>query len=81
MAKKILIGKIVKISGELTAKVSVNRIKKHFKYHKQFNVSKFYLVQNPNNQYKVGQTVAIEESNPISKNKKFIIIKEVKENQ
>jgi len=81
MAKKILIGQIVKISGDLTAKVEISRKKNHPKYHKQFVVSKLYLVHNPENKYIVGQTVAIEESKPISKNKRFSIKKEVKENK
>ena len=81
MAKKILIGKIVKISGDQTAKVRISRKKDHPKYHKQFVISKLYLVHNPANKYVVDQIVAIEESNPISKNKRFSIIKEVKENK
>ena len=81
MAKKILIGEIVKISGNLTAKVRVSRKKSHLKYHKQYELSKLYLAHNPSDKYKVGQIVEIEESTPISKNKRFSIIKAIEDNK
>jgi small subunit ribosomal protein S17 len=79
MSKKILIGKIVSTKTALTAKVDVSRTKKHPKYHKQFSISKNYLVHNPENKFKTGQIVEIQETTPISKNKKFIILKQVKD--
>ena len=78
MPKKILRGKIISESSNLTAKVEVERFKTHPKYKKQFKVSRRYLAHNPANTYKVGQNVEITETKPISKRKRFIIIKEIK---
>lgn len=78
MSKKTIIGKVISANSENTAKVATERLKTHPKYKKKYRVSKNYLVHNPKNTYKVGQKVMIEEIMPISKNKHFIIIKEIK---
>lgn len=78
MSRKILIGKIVATNQTNTAKVLVKRLKKHQKYHKQYTISKNYLVHNPENKYKIGQEVSIIETKPISKKKHFIIKEETK---
>lgn len=78
MSKKTIIGKVISANTENTAKVATERLKAHPKYQKKYRVSKNYIVHNPKNTYKVGQMVMIEEIKPISKNKNFTIIKEIK---
>jgi small subunit ribosomal protein S17 len=78
MSKKQIKGKVIFTNNQNTAKVLTSRYKTHPKYHKKYEVSKKYLVVNPNNKYKIDQQVLIEEIKPVSKNKYFRIIKEIK---
>ena len=72
---KIIKGKIVKKSGEQTIAVLVNRVKKHPIYQKRITVSTKYLVHDPDNSGKIGDSVEIKMTNPISKKKKYILSK------
>jgi len=54
--------------------VEVNRLVKHPKYQKYFQVTKRYKADNPNDIKKLGDKVKIEECRPISKDKHFKII-------
>ena len=58
-----------------TVVVSVSRFIKHPKYGKFYKVSKKYKAHDENNEYKVGDLVRIMETRPISKDKKFRVIK------
>lgn len=79
MPRKSIIGKIISTKLDQTATVLVERIKSHPKYKKQYRISKKYLVQNPDNKFKLDQIVKIQETKPISKSKKFIITSIAKE--
>lgn len=78
MPKKTIIGKIISLDKNNTAKVETQRLITHPKYHKKYKVTKKYLAHNPENKYSLDDQVAIEETKPISKNKHFIIVKKVK---
>lgn len=78
MPKKIITGKIISKDKNNTAKVLAKRLKTHSKYHKQYEIGKKFLVHNPQDKYKVGDEVQIEETRPICKNKHFKIIKIIK---
>lgn len=78
MPKKIITGKIISLDKNETAKVATERLLTHKKYHKKYKVSKNYLTHNPQNKYKLDDQVKIQETKPISKNKRFVIIKKVK---
>ncbi len=78
MPKKIIIGKIISLDKNQTAKVYTERLVTHEKYHKKYKISKNYLAHNPKNTYVLNDTVEIQEIKPISKNKHFIIVKKVK---
>lgn len=73
--RKKLNGVVVAISGKDTASVAVTRFVKHPKYKKYQKRTKKYLVHDEGNTVEVNDKVTIEESNPISKRKRFIIKK------
>jgi small subunit ribosomal protein S17 len=74
MPKKVLDGVVVAKSGDKTISVEVTRTVKHKKYHKIIKTSKKYAVHDEANTCEVGQKVSIQESIPISKRKRFIVL-------
>jgi len=78
--KRKFIGKVVKLSGEKTIKVRVETKYAHPKYGRIIKSHKSYLVHNPENtEVKVNDEVEIQESRPISKMKKWELVRIVKE--
>ena len=73
---KFLEGVVVKSAMKDTITVQVERYVKHPKYKKYIRKSKKFLVHNPGNTAEVGQKVTIRETRPISKLKRFIIVKQ-----
>jgi len=77
MEQKILrqsfVGTVVKTAMKDTATVRVDRYVKNAKYKKYFVRSKKYLAHDPGNTVKVGDTVTIVATRPISKLKRFAI--------
>lgn len=74
--KKQFKGIVQKISGKDTVRVQVERYEAHPKYKKFRTLTKQYLVHDQGNTAKEGDTVLIEETRPISKNKHFKIVTE-----
>jgi small subunit ribosomal protein S17 len=72
--KRKLIGVVVSDKMNKTRVVKVERLKKHPKYLKYFKVSKKFKAHDENNEYKIGDKVIIEQSRPLSKEKKWVII-------
>ncbi len=70
-------GEIVSDKSDKMIVVLVTRVKIHPKYGKRYKVSKKFHVHDPKNQYKVGEIVEFKEIRPISKTKKWIVIKKV----
>ena len=68
-------GVVVSTKMNKTAIVVVERTVEHPKYKKQYKMSKRYKAHDENNISKVGNQVVIEECRPISKDKKWRIIK------
>ncbi|TSC63260.1 MAG: small subunit ribosomal protein S17 [Parcubacteria group bacterium Athens0416_74] len=80
MEKEINTGKtfegvVVKSAMKDTATVSVERYVKHPKYKKYMKLSKKFLVHDVGNTAEVGSKVTIKETRPISKRKRFVIVK------
>ncbi|MDC3109125.1 30S ribosomal protein S17 [Alphaproteobacteria bacterium] len=75
MPKRILSGKVVKKSGDKTISVLVTRQTTHPIYKKLIRVSKKYLAHDSENKIIVGDSVRIQETKPISKNKSWEVIK------
>ncbi len=76
MIKK-LIGEVVSTKMEKTVVVKVERRFSHSKYRKVIKRHKKFKAHNKNFDLKVGDKVLIEESRPISKEKKFIVVKKL----
>lgn len=71
---KRLKGQVVSDKMDKTAVVEVTRIKEHPKYGRRFKVTKKYKVHDPEKKYKVGDKVLIEETRPMSKEKRWRVI-------
>ena len=56
-----------------TVVVAVERIKEHPKYKRRYKAHKKYKAHDENQEYHIGDKVVIEETNPISKDKKWIV--------
>lgn len=72
--KKTLKGTVVSDAMDKTVVVEVGRFVKHPKYQKFYTISKKYHAHDEKNQFKIGDTVEISETRPISKKKSFIVI-------
>lgn len=77
MPKRVLTGTIVSDKTDKTVVVSVERKVKHPLYGKIMRRSKKYHAHDEGNEYKVGETVRIEETAPISKLKTWKVIDRV----
>jgi small subunit ribosomal protein S17 len=76
MPKKQLTGFVTSNKMQKTVVVEVESIKKHPKYQRRFKVHKTYKAH-ANEAYEVGDKVVIEECRPMSKDKRFIVIKKI----
>ncbi len=77
MSKKTLTGKIVSNKMQKTVVVEVERIKKHPKYKRRYKRHKKYKAHVKDGEYKVGDKVIIQECRPISKDKRWRVIKKL----
>ncbi|MBD3773862.1 MAG: 30S ribosomal protein S17 [Rhodobacteraceae bacterium] len=77
MPKRILIGTVTSDKTDKTVTVNVERKVKHPLYGKIIRRSKKYHAHDEANEYKVGDTVRIEETRPISKTKTWKVIDRV----
>ena len=68
-------GVVVKSAMKDTATVQVERYVKHPKYQKFMRLSKKFLVHDVGNTAQIGDKVTIRETRPISKRKRFIIVR------
>jgi len=64
-------GVIVSDKMDKTVTVLVNRYRKHPKYKKRYKISKKYKAHDEKNKFKTGDKVVIQETRPISKDKKW----------
>ncbi len=76
MPKRKLTGIITSNKMSKTVTVQVERLKKHPRYKKRIKVSKKYKAH-VNEDYQIGDKVIIEEGRPISKDKRFTVIKKI----
>ena len=74
MPKRILQGVVVSDKQDKTVVVSVERQVMHPVYKKFIKKRKKYAAHDENNQFKVGDTVRIEECAPKSKTKTWTVI-------
>ena len=74
MPKRILTGIVVSANSNKTIIVNVTRRIKHKLYKKIIRQTKKYHAHDENNDYKIGDSVSIIESKPISKLKKWKVL-------
>lgn len=72
--KRVLKGVVVSDKMQKTAVVEILRLKKHPKYKKYYKVSTRFKAHNPEDQYHTGDKVFIQETRPMSKDKRWIIV-------
>ncbi|MBZ1345079.1 MAG: 30S ribosomal protein S17 [Candidatus Nealsonbacteria bacterium] len=77
MPKRQLTGTVISNKMQKTIVVETERIKEHPKYKRRFRVSKKYKAHDEKGEYHVGDKVVIEECRPISKEKKWRVIKKL----
>lgn len=73
--KVVMKGTVVSDAMDKTIVVAVDTFKTHKKYLKKYLSTKKYKVHDPENAYKVGDTVEIVASRPMSKGKRFEVVK------
>ncbi len=76
MPKRILSGIVISSNSNKTIVVKVTRRVKHKLYKKIISRSKNYHAHDEKNIYKTGDRVSIIESKPISKLKKWLVVKD-----
>lgn len=69
-----LVGKVVSAKNNKTITVLVETYKKHPLYGKRVKYSKKYTAHDENNTAKVGDTVRIRSTRPLSKTKRFELV-------
>ncbi|AHM03949.1 30S ribosomal protein S17 [Maritalea mobilis] len=77
MPKRILQGTVTSDTNAQTVTVSVERRFKHPVLQKTIRKSKKYRAHDADNQYKVGDTVRIQECAPMSKTKRWEVVERV----
>jgi small subunit ribosomal protein S17 len=77
MPKRKLQGIVISNKMKKTVVVRVDRLKEHKKYKRRYKVSKKYKAHDEKEECKIGDRVIIEECRPISKEKKWRVIKKI----
>jgi small subunit ribosomal protein S17 len=72
--KKTFTGKVVSDKMKDTIVVAIENFKKVPKYEKYIQITKRFKAHDAGNTKKIGDVVTIEETRPISKDKKFRVI-------
>jgi len=78
MPKRQITGTVIKIAGEKTATIVVERKVIHPRYHKTVKRFKKYLIHDEKSTAKVGDTISAIECRPMSKRKTFRLLEIVK---
>jgi small subunit ribosomal protein S17 len=72
--RKQLKGVVVSAKMEKTIVVKVTTMKIHPVYKKRYRSYKKYFAHNPDNNHKLGDSVIIEESRPMSGKKRWMVV-------
>ena len=76
MPKRVLSGTVIADKNDKTVVVRVERAYTHPVLKKTVRTSKKYYAHDADNKHKVGDTVLIEESMPISKMKRWVVVED-----
>ena len=74
MPKRLLQGVVVSDKADKTVVVKVERRFMHPMLKKTVRRSKNYQAHDPENRYRVGDAVTIQESRPISRTKRWVVV-------
>ena len=74
-----LLGQIVSASNDKTITVAITTYKKHPLYGKRVKYTKKYAAHDEKNKAKVGDTVRIAATRPLSKTKRYELVEVVEE--
>jgi len=77
MAARKLQGTVVSDKMNKTRVVAVSRLAKHPTYQKMYKVTERFKAHDENNEYKEGDVVIIEETRPVSRDKRFRIVEKI----
>lgn len=80
-AGKKMVGVVVKDKMDKTVVVESEKFSKHSKYHKYLKVKRRYKAHDEENKARVGDTVLIVETRPISKEKRWVVKEIVKKEE
>ncbi len=81
MPRRQIKGTVVANKMAKTVVVAVTRIKQHKKYLKRYRVTKRYQAHDEKNNCQIGETVLLQESRPLSKNKRWRVVKKLMVNE
>lgn len=77
MPKRQLTGTVVSNKMQKTVVVKVERVKQHPRYRKRYKVHKKYKAHYDEGEFNIGDKVIIEECRPVSKDKRWRVIKKI----
>jgi small subunit ribosomal protein S17 len=72
--RRVLTGTVVSDKMDKTVAVEIIRRVKHARYHKYVNRRNVYKAHDEGNDCTVGDTVTIQESRPLSRTKRWLVI-------
>ncbi|MGY5139271.1 30S ribosomal protein S17 [Mycoplasmopsis gallinarum] len=72
--RKSLQGRVIRVRGDKTIYVEVERYSSHRLYAKRFKTTKRFAVHDANNEAQVNDIVTIMETRPLSKTKHFRLV-------
>lgn len=72
--KRKLSGIVVSDKMQKTRVIAITRLKKHPKYLKYFKSTSKFKAHDEKNEYHAGDKVVIEETRPLSKDKRWVIV-------
>jgi len=79
--KRKLTGIVVSDKMNKTRVIAITRLKKHPKYSKYYKATSKFKAHDEENAYKIGDKVVIEETKPLSKEKRWRILGFVKKSE
>ncbi len=74
MPKKVFVGKVISDKMDKTVTVAVTRLYKHPLYKKYIKRTTKLKAHDENNACKIGDTVKVIESRPLSKTKRWVVL-------
>ena len=72
-----LTGVVVSDKMKKTVVVAIDRLRQHPKYKKYYKITKRFKAHDENNIYRLGNKVIIQETKPMSKDKRWVVVGKV----